>query len=48
MVKQSVDDNKQKSCVIKANLEKDKAKDDVRKRIDYREEEIPNCGCIYG
>ena len=23
-------------------------KDGVKKKINYREEEIPDCGCIYG
>ncbi|MDE7341689.1 MAG: 23S rRNA (uracil(1939)-C(5))-methyltransferase RlmD [Lachnospiraceae bacterium] len=48
LVRKSADDDEQKDSVEKDGLETDKAKDGVRKRIDYREEEIPDCGCIYG
>ncbi|MCX4297816.1 MAG: hypothetical protein OSJ73_12390 [Lachnospiraceae bacterium] len=43
-----MDNDKQKSHSKKENLENVKPKIEVRKMINYREDEIPDCGCIYG
>lgn len=46
--KQSMEYDKQKNHAKKENLENVKAKVEARNKINYREEEIPDCGCIYG
>jgi len=48
LVKQSADDGGRENCVEKEGLENVKAKNGVRRDINYREEEIVDCGCIYG
>ena len=48
LVRQSMNNDKQKNYVKKENLKNVKVKVEARKRINYREEEISNCGCIDG
>lgn len=47
-VRQNTNNDKQENHVEKDSLENVKVKDGKKKRIDYRAEEIQDCGCIYG
>ncbi len=48
LVKQSMNNDKHKNYVKKENLKNVKVKVEASKKINYREEEISDCGCIYG
>lgn len=48
LVRQSMNSDKHKNYVKKENLKNVKVKAEAKKRINYREEEISDYGCIYG
>lgn len=48
LVRQSMNSDKHKNYVKKENLKNVKVKVEAKKGINYREEEISDCGCIYG
>lgn len=47
-MKENDENEKNKGLEDGADFDADRMKDSINRKINYREEEVPDCECIYG